>query len=102
MFRPGGQPHPSFLNVEKRVSRLALGVDVLFVPIARDFAAQACSGGEATNVRRHLVHVFHRSLQSGGSVPPIYDFPADFTDFPCASCDHCMALLACSIDPKST
>jgi hypothetical protein len=37
------EPYPAFLNLEKRVSGRTLRVDVLFVPIKRDLAAQAGS-----------------------------------------------------------
>jgi len=43
MFRSSCEPHPSFLNVEKRVSRRTLRVDVLFFPIVEDLAAQGGS-----------------------------------------------------------
>lgn len=33
MFRSNGDAHSSFLNVEMRVRRIVLRVDVLFVPI---------------------------------------------------------------------
>src|SRR6202011_5329648 len=64
MFRLGGEPHAAFVNVEERVGRRALFVDVLFVAIARDLAAQAGSGRETGEMGRSLLNALHESLGS--------------------------------------
>src|SRR5271167_50106 len=43
LFRSSTESHRSFLNVKERVSRSTLFVDVLFVPILRNLAAQTGS-----------------------------------------------------------
>jgi hypothetical protein len=60
MFRSRGEAHAAFLNIEKRVSRRTLLVDVLLVPVVRDLAAQASSRTKSGKGRCHLVRPFHK------------------------------------------
>jgi hypothetical protein len=66
MFRAGGEANAALLDVEKRVGRLTLFINILFVPIVRDFAAQAGPGVETAQWRSMLLGAFHSSL----SFPP--------------------------------
>ena len=64
MFRSRAETHPTFLNIEKRVGRSTLFVDVLFVAVVRDLAAQAGPGTKSGKGNCHLLEAFHRLLDS--------------------------------------
>jgi hypothetical protein len=52
------------LELEKRVGRRTLRVDVLVVPIVQDLAAQAGPGGKTTMMGTHQAVGFHKYLRS--------------------------------------
>jgi hypothetical protein len=59
ILRPSGEPHASFLNVEKSMGRGALGVDILSVAIVEDLSSPSGARRGMSEVRNCVIPRLH-------------------------------------------